>query len=469
MWRDGDVVSFRARVVERDVIAINDGHAEVQHMTEAADLAPIREAVRALCADFPANIGGALDRERAYPDRFRPALTEAGFLAALIPEEFGGSGLGMRAAAAIMEEIHASGGNGAACHAQMYTMGTLLRHGSDAQKADYLPGIASGELRLQAFGVTEPTRAPILQHATSAKRDGDHYVVNGQKIWTSRAEHSDLMLLLARTTPRERRIATAGISVFLVDMRRAIGDGLTIRPIRTMMNHATTEFFFENSGPGGESDRRGRRGLSLHPRRHECRAHPHRRRMHRRRALLHRQGRRLCQGARRVRPSDRAESRRAVPARARLCGMRAADLMVGARRPLRGRRALRRGGQHGQTPAAEASWDAADMCLQTHGGFGFAEEFDIERKFRETRLYQVAPISTNLILTHVAEHVSGCRDLTEPEMASWPGLSRPSRLAKLSACGSFMFTFSPAAQAVLSMSAPLAISFAVFTNTKTNW
>ena len=229
-------------------------------MSESAELAPIREAVRALCADFPGEYWRALDRERAYPDKFVAALTKAGFLAALIPEQYGGSGLTMSAAVAIMEEIQAAGCNGAACHAQMYTMGTLLRHGSAEQKARYLPGIARGELRLQAFGVTEPSSGTdTLSLRTTAVRDGDRYVINGQKIWTSRAEHSDLMLLLARTTPRpppnppplagEGRVGasrTAGLSVFLVDMREAKEHGLTIRPIRTMMNHATTEVFFEN-------------------------------------------------------------------------------------------------------------------------------------------------------------------------------------------------------------------------------
>src|SRR6201993_4703120 len=213
------------------------------------DLAPIRESVRALCADFPGEYWRRLDRERGYPEEFVAALTKAGFLAALIPEEYGGSGLTMTAAAAIMEEIQAAGCNGAACHAQMYTMGTVLRHGSSEQKKQYLPGIARGELRLQAFGVTEPTSGTdTLNLRTTAVREGNsHYVVNGQKIWTSRAEHSDLMLLLARTTPREQaQSRTAGLTVFLVDMRKAKGHGLTIRPIRTMMNHATTEVFFEN-------------------------------------------------------------------------------------------------------------------------------------------------------------------------------------------------------------------------------
>src|SRR6187401_3194332 len=216
---------------------------------EHDEFADIRTSVRALCAKFPGEYWRVLDRERAYPTEFVAALTEAGYLAALIPEEYGGSGLNLGAAAAILEEVHASGGNGAACHAQMYTMGTILRHGSDAQKQRYLPLIASGELRLQAFGVTEPTSGTdTLSLRTTAKREGnDHYVINGQKIWTSRAEHSDLMLLLARTTPREQaKSRTDGLSVFLVDMREVKGKGLTIRPIRTMMNHATTEVFFDN-------------------------------------------------------------------------------------------------------------------------------------------------------------------------------------------------------------------------------
>ena len=217
-------------------------------MNEAADLAPIREAVRALCADFPGEYWRRLDRERTYPEEFVAALTKAGFLAALIPEEYGGSGLTMTAATAIMEEIQAAGCNGAGCHAQMYTMGTVLRHGSSEQKQRYLPAIAHGELRLQAFGVTEPTSGTdTLSLRTTATRDGDSYVINGQKIWTSRAEYSDLMLLLARTTPREQaKSRTAGLSVFLLDMRAVKDKGLTIRPIRTMINHATTEVFFEN-------------------------------------------------------------------------------------------------------------------------------------------------------------------------------------------------------------------------------
>jgi acyl-CoA dehydrogenase len=376
-----------------------------------ADLAPIREAVRALCADFPGEYWRQLDRERAYPAAFVSALTKAGFLAALIPEQYGGSGLTMTAAAAIMEEIQASGCNGAPCHAQMYTMGTLLRHGSPAQKERYLPGIARGELRLQAFGVTEPTSGTdTLSLRTTAVRDGDHYVINGQKIWTSRAEHSDLMLLLARTTPRnEAKSRTAGLSVFIVDMRTAKDNGLTIRPIRTMMNHATTEVFFENMRVPAENligneDEGFRYILSG---------------MNAERILIAAEcigdakwfiDKAAAYARDRVvfgRPIGQNQGVQFPIARAYI-GMRAAELMV------REAAALYEAGKDcgaeanmAKHLAAEASWAAADMCVQTHGGFGFAEEFDIERKFRETRLYTVAPISTNLILSYVGEHVLG--------------------------------------------------------------
>jgi len=381
-------------------------------VTEAADLAPVREAVRALCADFPGEYWRALDRERQYPEKFVGALTKAGFLAALIPEEYGGSGLTMTAAAAIMEEIQASGCNGAACHAQMYTMGTVLRHGSAEQKAKYLPGIARGELRLQAFGVTEPSSGTdTLSLRTTATRDGnDAYVVNGQKIWTSRAEHSDLMLLLARTTPRERaKKRTEGLSVFLVDMREVKGKGLTIRPIRTMMNHATTEVFFENMrvraenliGVEGEGFRYILSGMNAERIliAAECIGD----------AKWFIQKATAYAGERSVfgRPIGQNQGVQFPIARAYI-GMRAAELMV------REAVALYEAGEDcgaeanmAKHLAAEASWASADMCVQTHGGFGFAEEFDIERKFRETRLYTVAPISTNLILSYVAEHVLG--------------------------------------------------------------
>ena len=254
-------------------------------MPDIDDHDDIRAAVRKLCEGYPGEYWRKLDAARAYPAEFVDALTQAGYLAALIPEEFGGAGLTLSAAAAVLEEIQRSGGNGGACHAQMYVMGTVLRHGSEAQKARYLPGVASGELRMQAFGVTEPTSGTDTSSIrTFARRDGDHYVVNGQKIWTSRAEYSDLMVLLARTTPREEVAKrTDGLSVFILDMREALGNGLTIRPIRTMMNHATTEVFFDNVRiPGGKPDRRGRQGLPLHPVGHERRAHPDRRRMRRR-------------------------------------------------------------------------------------------------------------------------------------------------------------------------------------------
>jgi alkylation response protein AidB-like acyl-CoA dehydrogenase len=383
--------------------------AETQHAAD--DLAQIRESVRALCAKFPGEYWRALDRERGYPAEFVAALTQAGFLAALIPEEYGGSGLSMTAAAAIMEEIQASGCNSAACHAQMYTMGTLLRHGSAAQKARWLPGIASGQLRLQAFGVTEPTTgSDTLALRTTAVREGDHYIINGQKIWTSRAEHSDLLLLLARTTPREQaKKRTEGLSVFLVDMRLAQGTGISVNPIRTMMNHATTELFFDDLrvpaenliGEEGQGFRYILSGMNAE------------------RILIAAEcigdakwfiAKASAYAKERVvfgRPIGQNQGVQFPIARA-YAQMRSAELMV------REAAALYEAGRDcgaeanmAKLLAADASWAAADMCLQTHGGFGFAEEFDIERKFRETRLYQTAPISTNLILSYLAEHVLG--------------------------------------------------------------
>jgi acyl-CoA dehydrogenase len=371
----------------------------------------IRTAVRALCEGFDGDYWRELDRSRAYPDKFVCALTEAGYLAALIPEKYGGSGLPLSAAAAILEEIHASGGSGAACHAQIYMMGTILRHGSIDQKEKYLPEIAAGRLRLQAFGVTEPgSGTDTLNLATTAVRRDAHYIVNGQKIWTSRAEHSDLMLLLARTLPKERAEKRShGLSVFLVDMREAIGKGITVRPIRTMMNHATTEIFIENlEVPAdaliGEENKGFSYILSG---------------MNAERILIAAE----CIGdakwfigkaagyarERKVfgRPIGQNQGVQFPIARA-YAQMRAAELMV--------REAAERyesGADIGEEAnmakllAADASWAAADMCVQTYGGFGFAEEYDIERKFRETRLYQVAPISTNLILSYIAEHVLG--------------------------------------------------------------
>ena len=375
------------------------------------DLAQIRASVRTLCAGFPGEYWRRLDRERAYPGEFVAALTKAGFLAALIPEEHGGSGLTIVEAVAIMEEIHACGCNGAACHAQMYTMGTLLRHGSAAQKARWLPLIAAGELRLQAFGVTEPTSGTdTLSLRTTAVRDGDHYVINGQKIWTSRAEHSDLMLLLARTTPREEAATrTGGLSVFVVDMRLAQGTNIKINPIRTMMNHATTEVFFDDLrvlaenliGVEGEGFRYILTGMNAE------------------RILIAAE----CIGDAKwfiAKASAYAKEREVFgrpigqnqgiqfPIARAYSQMRAAELMVheAAVRYEAGRDCGPEANM-AKLLAADASWAAAEMCVQTHGGFGFAEEFDIERKFRETRLYQVAPISTNLILAYLAEHVLG--------------------------------------------------------------
>ena len=369
----------------------------------------IREAVAKLCAQFPNSYWRALDRDMSYPTEFVAALTQAGWLGALIPEEYGGSGLPLSAGAAILEEVHKLGGNAAACHAQMYTMGTLLRHGSEQQKLQYLPAIAEGSLRLQAFGVTEPssgTDTGALK--TTAQLDGDHYVINGQKIWTSRAEHSDLMILLARTTPLvEGMKKTQGLSVLLVDMREAIGQGLTIRPIRTMMNHATTEVFFDNlrvpaTNLIGEEGKGFRYILSG---------------MNAERILIAAE----CIGDAKwlikktvAYAKSRSVFGRAIgqnqgvqfPIAKAYANMRAAELMV--------KEALARY-ESGENPgaeanmakmlAADASNEAANVAVQTHGGFGFAEEYDVERKFRETRLYQVAPISTNLILSYLAEHV----------------------------------------------------------------
>jgi acyl-CoA dehydrogenase len=371
----------------------------------------IRAAVHDLCARFPGEYWRELDRERGYPLAFVDALTQAGFLAALIPEEFGGSGLPMSAATTIMEEIHASGCNGAACHAQMYTMGTLLRHGNVEQKQRYLPEIAKGKLRLQAFGVTEPTSGTdTLSLRTTAVRNGDQYVVNGQKIWTSRIEHSDLMILLARTMPRDKVVKRSdGLSVFIVDLREAKGNGLTIRPIRTMMNHATTEVFFDNlKVPAenliGEEGKGFRYILSG---------------MNAERILIASEcigdakwfiGKAAGYSKERVlfgRPIGQNQGVQFPIARA-YAQMRAAELMVHhAATIYEEGRDCGAEANMAKLLAADASWAAADMCVQTHGGFGFAEEFDVERKFRETRLYQVAPISTNLILSYLAEHVLG--------------------------------------------------------------
>ncbi len=373
--------------------------------------AEIRGAVRALCARFPGEYWRAKDRDRTYPTEFVQALTEAGMLSALIPEEFGGSGLGISAAAAILEEIHRSGCNGAACHAQMYTMGTILRHGNPEQKARWLPGIAAGDLRLQAFGVTEPTSGTdTLSLRTTAVRRGDRYVVNGQKVWTSRAEHSDLMLLLARTTPRDQVAKrTDGLSVLVVDMREVRGRSLTIRPIRTMFNHGTTEVFFDDMevpaenllGVEGKGFRYILDGMNAE------------------RILISAE----CIGDSRwfiAKARDYANQRivfgRPIgqnqgiqfPIAKAYAASEAAALMVEkAAGMFEAGRPCGPEANMAKMLAADASWQAAEMCVQTHGGYGFAEEYDVERKFREARLYQVAPISTNLILAYLGEHVLG--------------------------------------------------------------
>ncbi len=375
------------------------------------DYAQIRDEVAKLCQQYPGSYWREKDKARAYPTEFVEALSHAGYLAALIPEEYGGAGLPISAAAAILEEIQQQGCNGGACHAQMYIMGTLLRHGSEAQKAAYLPKIATGELRLQAFGVTEPTSGTdTLSLKTTAKRDGDHYIVNGQKLWTSRAEHSDLMLLLARTTPQEDAIKrTDGLSVFLVDMKLALGHGLTIRPFETMMNHSTTEVFFDNMrvpadnliGEEGQGFRYILSGMNAERLliAAECIGDA---KWFIAKATAYANERILFN-----RPIGQNQGVQFPIARA-YAQMRAAELMVaeGLRKYEAGE-AVGEEANMAKMLAAEASWAAGEACIQTHGGFGFAAEYDIERKFRETRLYQVAPISTNMILSYIAEHVLG--------------------------------------------------------------
>jgi len=378
---------------------------------ETSSHGELREAVRELCRRFPDGYWRDLDARRLYPQAFVQALTEAGYLAALIPEEYGGSGLGVTEASIILEEINRSGGNAAACHAQMYIMGTLLRHGSAAQKQEYLPQVASGALRLQAFGVTEPTTgSDTTQLKTTAVRKGDRYVVNGQKVWISRAEHSDLMLLLARTTPLEQAPKrTEGLSVMLVDLRQAVGKGLTIRPIRTMMNHQTTELFMDGLEVPVEN-LVGEEGKGFY---YILDA------MNAERILMAAEcigdGRwfleRACRYAReRVvfgRPIGQNQGIQFPLARAQV-NVEAADLMRFRAAELFDQ-TLRCGAEANMAKllAADASWEAANVALQTHGGYGFAEEYAIERKFRETRLYQVAPVSTNLILAYIGEHVLG--------------------------------------------------------------
>jgi alkylation response protein AidB-like acyl-CoA dehydrogenase len=373
--------------------------------------ADLRAEVAKLCAGFPGEYWRKLDETRGYPTGFVQALTAAGYLGALIPEEYGGAGLGLSAAAAILEEVQRQGCNGAACHAQMYIMGTILRHGSLAQKQRYLPGIADGSLRLQAFGVTEPgSGSDTTALRTTARRDGDRYVVNGQKIWTSRAAQSDLMLLLARTTPRDQVAKrTEGLSTFIVDMRQALGNGLTIRPIRTMMNHNSCEVFFDNMQVPAEN-LVGEEGRGF------------------RYVLDGMNAERLLIAAECIGDAKWFTAKSVGYAKERVLFGRPIGQNQGVQFPIaqayarmcaaeaivqRGLEKFERGepcgeeANMGKMLAAEASWAAAEACVQTHGGFGFAEEYDIERKFRETRLYQVAPVSTNLILSYLGEHVLG--------------------------------------------------------------
>jgi acyl-CoA dehydrogenase len=369
----------------------------------------IREAVRALCAGFPDEYHRKIDEQRGYPEAFVEALTRAGWLAAMIPQEYGGSGLGLTEASVIMEEINRSGGNAGACHGQMYNMGTLLRHGSETQKREYLPKIANGELRLQSMGVTEPTTGTdTTRIKTTAVRRGDRYVVNGQKVWISRVQHSDLMILLARTTPlADVKKKSEGMSIFLVDLRAATGKGLTVRPIRNMVNHETNELFFDNLeipaenliGEEGKGFKYILDGLNAERTliAAECIGDGH--------WFIDRVAKYVKDRVVFGRPIGQnqgvqfpiAESYIEVEA-ANLMRWKACDLFD-ARQPCGAEANM------AKYLAAKASWEAANACLQFHGGFGFACEYDVERKFRETRLYQVAPISTNLILSYVAEHI----------------------------------------------------------------
>jgi alkylation response protein AidB-like acyl-CoA dehydrogenase len=378
---------------------------------EDDDNLEIRDAVRKLCATFPDNYWRELDRERAYPTDFVKALNDAGYLSILIPEEHGGSGLPLSAACAVLEEIQMSGGNGGACHAQMYTMGTLLGHGSEEQKQKYLPQIAAGDLRLQAFGVTEPgSGTDTTRIRTTAERKGDHYVVNGQKVFISRTEHSDLMILLVRTSPRsDDKNRAQGLSVLLVDMRDAVGNGLTIKPIKTMMNHASTELFFDNLkvpvenliGEEGKGFKYILDGMNAERIliASECIGDA---RWFIKKASAYASERKVFgsaigtnQGVQFPIARDYVNTEAAA-----LMTRRAADLFDAGKRP--GAEA-----NMAKMLASEAAWAAADTCIQTFGGYGFAEEYDIERKFRETRLYRVAPISTNLILSYIATHELG--------------------------------------------------------------
>ena len=371
----------------------------------------IREGVRALCAEYDSAYWQRVDHERGYPEAFVDALTKAGWLAALIPQEYGGSGLGLAEASVIMEEINRSGGNSGACHGQMYNMGTLLRHGSEAQKRQWLPRIATGELRLQSMGVTEPTTGTdTTKIKTVAVKKGDRYVVNGQKVWISRIQHSDLMILLARTTPlAEVKKKSDGMSIFMVDLHQAIGNGMTVRPIPNMVNHETNELFFDNLEiPAGNLIGEEGRGFKyildgLNAERTliaaECIGDGwwfvDRARKYASERIVFDRPIGQNQGVQFPIAESHIELEAADLMRFKACELFDAGKPCGAEANM------------AKYLAAKASWEAANACLQTHGGFGFANEYDVERKFRETRLYQVAPISTNLILSYVAEHVLG--------------------------------------------------------------
>ena len=380
-------------------------------LTDPDQFNDIREGVRAVCAEFPDEYHRKIDHDRAYPEEFVAALTKAGWMAALIPEEYGGSGLSLTAASVIMEEINRTGGNSGACHGQMYNMNTLVRHGSEEQKRDYLPKIASGELRLQSMGVTEPSAGTdTTKITTTAVRKGDRYVINGQKVWISRVKHSDLMILLARTTPLDKvEKKSQGLSIFLVDIHDAVKSGMSVRPIDNMVNHQTNELFFDNLeipaenliGEEGHGFNYIMTGLNAE------------------RALIAAEcigdgywfvdkvatytserkvfGRPIGQNQGVQFPIAEAfiEVEAADLMRYKACALFDADEPCGAEANM------------AKYLAAKASWEAANACMQFHGGFGFACEYDVERKFRETRLYQVAPISTNLILSYIAEHVLG--------------------------------------------------------------
>nr|WP_314623289.1 acyl-CoA dehydrogenase family protein [uncultured Noviherbaspirillum sp.] len=371
----------------------------------------IRDAVRALCAEFPAEYFRRIDEQRGYPEEFVDALTRAGWMAALIPQEYGGSGLGLTEASVIMEEINRSGGNSGACHGQMYNMGTVLRHGSEQQKQYYLPKIASGELRLQSMAVTEPsTGTDTTKLKTTAVKKGDKYVVNGQKVWISRVQHSDLMILLARTTPlAEVKKKSEGMSIFMVDLRDAIGRGLTVRPILNMVNHETNELFFENLeipeenliGEEGKGFKYILDGLNAERTliAAECIGDGY--------WFIDKVTKYVNERVVFGRPIGQNQGVQFPIAKA-FVNIEAANLMrykacelFDAHQPCGAEANM------AKMLAADASWEAANACLQFHGGFGFAAEYDVERKFRETRLYQVAPISTNLILSYVAEHMLG--------------------------------------------------------------